>query len=142
MLGPSVVAWWTLKDDPLELAEAGAPEPEDGLEALAAELACVECPAELIQARALLLEDLVTRGLNQNQVPRTLLAVSEANEAFTLKLRQRFDLPARCHAVLFSPIFGRIDPRDIVEWLLADKLDVRFQLQMHKFIWTPTQRGV
>jgi 7-carboxy-7-deazaguanine synthase len=55
---------------------------------------------------------------------------------------QRFDLPARCHAVLFSPIFGRIDPREIVEWILADKLNVRFQLQMHKFIWTPTQRGV
>jgi 7-carboxy-7-deazaguanine synthase len=55
---------------------------------------------------------------------------------------QRFNLPARCHAVLFSPIFGRIDPRQIVEWILVDKLNIRFQLQMHKFIWTPTQRGV
>ena len=55
---------------------------------------------------------------------------------------QRFDLSKRCQAVLFSPIFGRIDPRQIVEWILEDKLDVRFQLQMHKFIWTPTQRGV
>jgi 7-carboxy-7-deazaguanine synthase len=54
----------------------------------------------------------------------------------------RFDLSKRCRAVLFSPIFGRIDPRQIVEWILADRLDVRFQLQMHKFIWTPTQRGV
>jgi 7-carboxy-7-deazaguanine synthase len=54
----------------------------------------------------------------------------------------QFDLSKRCHAVLFSPIFGRIDPREIVEWMLADGLDVRFQLQMHKFIWTPTQRGV
>jgi 7-carboxy-7-deazaguanine synthase len=54
----------------------------------------------------------------------------------------RFNLPSRCHAVLFSPIFGRIDPREIVEWILADNLDVRFQLQMHKFIWSPTQRGV
>jgi 7-carboxy-7-deazaguanine synthase len=55
---------------------------------------------------------------------------------------RRFDLTKRCHAVLFSPIFGRIDPRHIVEWMLADKLDVRFQLQMHKFIWSPTKRGV
>jgi 7-carboxy-7-deazaguanine synthase len=54
----------------------------------------------------------------------------------------RFDLSHRCHAVLFSPIFGRIDPREIVEWILADRLDVRFQLQMHKFIWSPTQRAV
>jgi 7-carboxy-7-deazaguanine synthase len=51
-------------------------------------------------------------------------------------------LADRCRAVLFSPIFGQIDPREIVEWILADKLPVRFQLQMHKFIWTPTQRGV
>src|SRR6185295_13551837 len=55
---------------------------------------------------------------------------------------QRLALSKRCSAVLFSPIFGRIDPRQIVEWILADRLDVRFQLQMHKFIWTPTQRGV
>ena len=55
---------------------------------------------------------------------------------------QRYDLPSRCRAVLFSPIFGRIDPRQIVEWILADNLNVRFQLQMHKFIWKPTQRGV
>jgi 7-carboxy-7-deazaguanine synthase len=54
----------------------------------------------------------------------------------------KFDLPGRCRAVLFSPIWGRIDPRAIVEWILADKLRVRFQLQMHKFIWKPTQRGV
>ncbi|MEO5753675.1 MAG: 7-carboxy-7-deazaguanine synthase QueE [Chthoniobacterales bacterium] len=55
---------------------------------------------------------------------------------------QEHRLAARCRAVLFSPIFGRIDPREIVEWILADKLPVRFQLQMHKFIWTPTARGV
>ena len=55
---------------------------------------------------------------------------------------ERYDLAARCQAVLFSPIFGRIESREIVEWILADKLNVRFQLQMHKFIWSPTQRGV
>src|SRR5262252_6606638 len=55
---------------------------------------------------------------------------------------QLYELSSRCRAVLFSPIFGRIDPREIVEWILADKLNVRFQLQMHKFIWTPNQRAV
>jgi 7-carboxy-7-deazaguanine synthase len=55
---------------------------------------------------------------------------------------QCYDLALRCYAVLFSPIFGRIDPRQIVEWILEDKLNVRFQLQMHKFIWSPMQRGV
>src|SRR5207237_9014210 len=55
---------------------------------------------------------------------------------------ERYDLHSRCHAVLFSPIFGRIDPREIVEWILADKLNVRFQLHMYKFIWTPSQPAV
>jgi 7-carboxy-7-deazaguanine synthase len=54
----------------------------------------------------------------------------------------KFGLPARCGCVLFSPVFGKIAPRDIVDWLLADKLEVRFQLQMHKFIWEPRARGV
>ena len=54
----------------------------------------------------------------------------------------QFDLTKRCHAVLFSPIFGRIEPREIVDWLLVDNLQARFQLQMHKFIWSPTKRGV
>lgn len=53
-----------------------------------------------------------------------------------------FNLTARCGTVLFSPIFGRIEPRQIVEWLLDDRLQVRFQLQMHKFIWAPETKGV
>jgi 7-carboxy-7-deazaguanine synthase len=52
------------------------------------------------------------------------------------------DLANRVNTVLFSPIFGRIEPRQIVEWMLEDKLPVRFQLQMHKFIWEPRARGV
>jgi 7-carboxy-7-deazaguanine synthase len=53
-----------------------------------------------------------------------------------------FDLSERCGTVLFSPIFGRIEPCEIVEWLLEDNLVVRFQLQMHKFIWSPEMKGV
>ncbi len=51
-------------------------------------------------------------------------------------------LDERCGCVLFSPVFGKIEPRDMVDWIVADKLPVRFQLQMHKFIWPPMQRGV
>jgi len=58
-----------------------------------------------------------------------------------LKTRQ-YALPERVRAVLFSPVFGKIAPASIVEWLLADKLAVRFQLQMHKGIWDPQRRGV
>jgi 7-carboxy-7-deazaguanine synthase len=55
---------------------------------------------------------------------------------------KKFNLAKGCGTILFSPVFGKIEPRDIVEWLLADKLPVRFQLQMHKFIWAPETKGV
>jgi 7-carboxy-7-deazaguanine synthase len=53
----------------------------------------------------------------------------------------RNKLLARC-TVLISPVFGSMDNRQLAEWLLADRLPVRFQLQMHKYIWTADLRGV
>ena len=44
--------------------------------------------------------------------------------------------------VLFSVVFGKLEPVRLVEWILEDKLNVRFQLQMHKFIWEPNAKGV
>jgi 7-carboxy-7-deazaguanine synthase len=52
------------------------------------------------------------------------------------------DLAARCAAVLFSPAWGLVEPRDLVAWILEDQLPVRFQLQVHKVIWPPDARGV
>ena len=55
---------------------------------------------------------------------------------------ERHQLANRVNAVLLSPVFGRIEPREIVEWMLKDRLSARFQLQIHKFIWEPRARGV
>ena len=44
--------------------------------------------------------------------------------------------------LLFSPTFGEIDHQLIVEWILADNLPVRMQMQMHKMIWSPEEKGV
>lgn len=54
---------------------------------------------------------------------------------------EQYQLDKKC-IVLFSPVFGSIEPVNIVDWLLEDKLNVRFQLQMHKFIWDPATKGV
>jgi 7-carboxy-7-deazaguanine synthase len=43
---------------------------------------------------------------------------------------------------LLSPVFGIIDARTLAQWILQDHLDVRLQLQLHKLIWEPEQRGV
>jgi 7-carboxy-7-deazaguanine synthase len=50
-------------------------------------------------------------------------------------------LDSKC-TILFSVVFGKLTPREVVEWILEDKLNVRFQLQMHKFIWEPDTKGV
>ena len=51
------------------------------------------------------------------------------------KLDRRF-------AVLLSPVFGAVEPLQLAQWLLASGLNVRMQLQLHKYIWDPQARGV
>jgi 7-carboxy-7-deazaguanine synthase len=54
----------------------------------------------------------------------------------------RHELTARVTSVLFSPVHGQMPPETLAAWLLADRLPVRLQLQVHKYIWGPTTRGV
>ncbi len=44
--------------------------------------------------------------------------------------------------VLFAVVFNKLEPVRLAEWILEDKLNVRFQLQLHKYIWDPNKRGV
>jgi 7-carboxy-7-deazaguanine synthase len=69
----------------------------------------------------------------------------EFARAFTAQHR----LAGRVRQVLFSPVFedpaGKwqgLEPRTLVEWILADGLPVRLGLQLHKFVWDPAMRGV
>jgi 7-carboxy-7-deazaguanine synthase len=54
----------------------------------------------------------------------------------------RHDLAARAAAVLLSPVHGVLDLKTLAEWILADRLPVRIQPQLHKYIWDPNKRGV
>ncbi len=51
-------------------------------------------------------------------------------------------LDTKVNAVLLSSVFGKLAPKDLVEWTLTDKLPARVQLQMHKYIWEPSTTGV
>ena len=55
---------------------------------------------------------------------------------------RKHELPGRVAAVLFSPVHGVLEPKQLSEWILADHLPVRLQLQVHKYIWDPNTRGV
>jgi 7-carboxy-7-deazaguanine synthase len=65
-----------------------------------------------------------------------------ADYEFARDLVQKESLADRVAAVLFSPVHGVLHPRALAEWILADRLRVRLQLQTHKFIWPPDTRGV
>ncbi len=67
---------------------------------------------------------------------------SREDYEWTREQIERHGLAERVGEVLLSPVFGKVDPRDIVAWMLADRLKARFQLQMHKFIWDPKKKGV
>ena len=91
---------------------------------------------------------------------RNLDALSPKDEVkFVLSTRRDYEfarnftmqqgLARRVKQVLFSPVFedpeGKwpgLEPRTLVEWILADRLPVRLGLQLHKFIWDPTTKGV
>jgi len=47
----------------------------------------------------------------------------------------QLQLAERVGDVLFSPVFGQLDPTELAQWILADRLPVRFQLQLHKLLW-------
>jgi 7-carboxy-7-deazaguanine synthase len=54
----------------------------------------------------------------------------------------RHQLQSRAGAILMSPVHGVLNPKTLSEWILADHLPARLQLQLHKYIWDPNARGV
>ena len=65
-----------------------------------------------------------------------------ADYDFARDVIARHGLAGRAAAILMSPVHGVLDPKTLSEWILADRLPVRLQIQLHKIIWSPTTRGV
>jgi len=61
---------------------------------------------------------------------------------FAREVIARHALAGRVAAILFSPVHGVLDPRTLSEWMLADRVPARLQVQLHKIIWSPETRGV
>ena len=60
---------------------------------------------------------------------------------WSVDIIKKYNLQKKC-IILFSVVFGKLEPVELVNWIIEDKLDVRFQLQMHKYIWHPQTKGV
>ena len=77
-----------------------------------------------------------------------------ADYEFARDFTRRHQLTSRVRSVIFSPAFRKdatgardashcvLDPQRLAEWILAEDLDVRLGLQIHKFIWEPSMKGV
>jgi 7-carboxy-7-deazaguanine synthase len=61
---------------------------------------------------------------------------------YTRDVIARYGLDRRAAAIHLSPVHGVLDPKTLSEWVLADHLPARVQLQLHKYIWSPDTRGV
>ncbi len=68
--------------------------------------------------------------------------LDENDYRYARRFLEEHRLRERVGEVIFSPVFGQLAPRALVEWILRDGLEVRLGLQLHKFIWDPDARGV
>lgn len=70
------------------------------------------------------------------------VAGSEEDLLKAAEIIEKYDLTKKCHVYL-SPVFGKIDPAFMVEFMKKKNLNnVKLQLQLHKFIWDPEKKGV
>jgi len=92
-------------------------------------------------------------ALSRHDEVKFVLA-SRADYEFARDFVQRHSLARRVNAVLFSPAFRKdatgardsshclLDPQQLAEWIIADDVPARLGLQLHKFIWDPSDKGV
>lgn len=91
-------------------------------------------------------------GMMKKNLPANIMHLKRTDEVkFVVGDRSDFDwavrtirehgLENRC-GLLMSPVFGVLEPAKLAAWILESRVPVRFQLQMHKYIWEPAMRGV
>ncbi len=111
----------------------------------------VKCPGAGAAANSFRMENLA--ALTANDEVKFVLS-DRADYEFARGFIREHELAAKCGGVLLSPAFSKtptdlrstenatLDPRLVVEWMLADGLPARLSLQIHKYIWEPRRKGV
>jgi len=127
-----------LADGHTVLLETGGHRPIDRVPAKVVKIVDVKCPGsgEADKNHWANLERLAPH----DEVKFVVL--DRADYEFARDVVTRTQLPSRAAAILFSPVHDVLDPKTLSEWVIADRLPVRVQLQLHKLIWSPTTRGV
>jgi len=120
------------------LLETGGHRPIDRVPQAVVKIVDIKCPASGEAAK----NDWENLGRLSPHDEVKFVIQDRADYEFARDVIARYGLPGRAAAVLMSPVHGVLDPKTLSEWILADRLAVRLQLQLHKYIWSPTTRGV
>jgi 7-carboxy-7-deazaguanine synthase len=67
---------------------------------------------------------------------------SREDYEWSVAMIRTHQLDQKPFGLLFSTVFSQLEPVRLAEWIIADRLPVRFQLQQHKYLWEPNARGV
>jgi 7-carboxy-7-deazaguanine synthase len=121
------------------LIETGGYFPTEGVDARARIILDVKCPASGEADRN------HWPNLDRLRADRDEVKFVIANRAdwdYANDVIRRYELEQRAGAVLISPAWDEIDLKDLAEWVASSGLNVRMQLQIHKYVWGPEARGV
>ena len=83
----------------------------------------------------------VLESMNANDELKFVIGTREDYD-WARGMLQAHQLASRPYELLFSTVHGKLSAQLLAEWIIADRLPVRFQLQQHKYVWKPEARGV
>ena len=121
------------------LIETGGYFSTEGIDERAAIILDVKCPASGEEARNHW-PNLKRLRAERDEVK--FVIASRQDWDYALDVIKRFDLERGTRAVLISPAWGEIELKDLAAWVAGSGLNLRMQLQLHKYVWGPEARGV
>ena len=121
------------------LIETGGYVSTAGLDARAKVILDVKCPASGEEPRN---DWSNLERLRADRDEVKFVIADEGDWHYAKNVIEKYDLQTRAHAVLISPAWGQIDLQQLANWIAASGLNVRMQLQLHKYIWGPEVKGV
>jgi 7-carboxy-7-deazaguanine synthase len=121
------------------LVETGGYVSTEGVDPRARIILDVKCPASGEEARNHW-PNLERLRADKDEVK--FVIVNFEDWTYALEIIRRYELSKRAKSILISPAWGELDLKDVAELVSSSGLDLRMQLQLHKYIWGPEARGV
>ncbi|HET9786053.1 MAG TPA: radical SAM protein, partial [Pyrinomonadaceae bacterium] len=121
------------------LVETGNYVSTEGLDPRAKVILDIKCPASGEEPRN---EWSNIERLRPDMDEVKFVIADEGDWQYTKRVIKERDLEAHAKAILISPVWGQINLQELADWVSGSGLNVRMQLQLHKYIWGPDVHGV